>query len=190
MAPVPPGKGWRSLCFLPGGGSPMKRNILVTLDGSKESESILSEVQRITTPRDQVHLLHVVPPLHAPMGLQATHVLAPLEQALRYLQAIRERAVPGQHGLDLVRSGDPAEEILTVALEKNINLIAMSTHGRRLMGRLLLGSVALEVVRRAQLPVLLGRPGIPRSSRPVQRILVALEGAEAPREDRKSTRLN
>lgn len=160
----------------------MIRNILVPVDGSKESESILQEVQRIATLRDQMHLLHVVPPVHAPVGLQPTHVLALLDQGLNYLGSIRERALPGQPGLDLVRAGDPVEEILGAVLEKNISLIAMSTHGRSAVDRLLMGSVALEVVKRAQLPVLLTRPDTLRSSRPVQRILLAVEGFEPPRE--------
>ena len=157
----------------------MIRNILVPLDGSKETESILPEVQRIASLRDKVHFIHVVPPMHFPIGTPPTRVIEFLEQALAYLQATRLRWLPDQHGLDLVRTGDPASEILGAALEKNINLIAMSTHGRSSLGCLLLGSVASEIVRKAQLPVLLARPDVPRSSRPVQRILVGVEGTEA-----------
>jgi nucleotide-binding universal stress UspA family protein len=45
-----------------------------------------------------------------------------------------------------------------------------------------LGSVAATVVRRAQLPVLLSRPDILVPSRPVEKILVALEGPEPPKD--------
>ncbi len=57
----------------------------------------------------------------------------------------------------LVRSGDPAEEILACAKAEHVGLIAMSTHGRSGLRRTLFGGVAEAVVRRAPLPVLLVR---------------------------------
>lgn len=50
--------------------------------------------------------------------------------------------------------GDPAEEIVRVARESEAELIVMGTHGRTGLGRLLLGSVAEEVMRKADCPVL------------------------------------
>jgi len=50
--------------------------------------------------------------------------------------------------------GDAVEEILRVAKEANADLIVMGTHGRTGLGRLLMGSVAEQVVRRASCPVL------------------------------------
>jgi nucleotide-binding universal stress UspA family protein len=160
----------------------MTRRILVPLDGSKEAESILSQVQRIASLRDEVHFLHLVPPLHSPVGLEPTHVLSLDEQASTYLQTTRDKWLSGQGGLNLVRTGDPADGILNLALEKNIELIAMTTHGRSGVAKLFLGSVASEVVRKSQLPVLLTRPNMKLSSRRIQRILVSVEGQETPKE--------
>ena len=53
--------------------------------------------------------------------------------------------------------GDPAREILAGAAETGADLIAMTTHGRSGLGRLLLGSVAQAVLRRADIPVFLMR---------------------------------
>lgn len=53
--------------------------------------------------------------------------------------------------------GDPAEEIRRVALLEGADLIAMSTHGRSGLGRLMFGSVAEQVIRRAGIPVLMIR---------------------------------
>jgi nucleotide-binding universal stress UspA family protein len=50
--------------------------------------------------------------------------------------------------------GDPAAEILRTAEEGPCDLIVLGTHGRTGLGRLLLGSVAEEVVRKATCPVL------------------------------------
>lgn len=50
--------------------------------------------------------------------------------------------------------GDPAPEILHVADEVHADLIVLGTHGRRGLSRLLLGSVAEQVIRRARCPVI------------------------------------
>jgi nucleotide-binding universal stress UspA family protein len=50
--------------------------------------------------------------------------------------------------------GDPATEILRVAHESDCDLIVMGTHGWTGLSRLLMGSVAAEVVRKATCPVL------------------------------------
>ena len=50
--------------------------------------------------------------------------------------------------------GDPVTEILQVADEVGTDLIVMGTHGRTGLGRLFMGSVAEQVLRRAQCPVL------------------------------------
>jgi nucleotide-binding universal stress UspA family protein len=49
--------------------------------------------------------------------------------------------------------GDPAGEIVRLANEKQADLIVMGTHGRRGLRRLLMGSVAEQVVRKAPCPV-------------------------------------
>jgi nucleotide-binding universal stress UspA family protein len=158
----------------------MTKQILVPLDGSKEAEAILSEVQRVATVWDNVHLLHLLPPLPTPVGLDPTHMITLQNQAEAYLDATRERWLIGQKGINVVNSGDPASGILGYALEKNIDLIAMTTHGRSGMARFLFGSVAATVVRKAQLPVLLTRPDILHHARPLRRILVSVAGSETP----------
>jgi nucleotide-binding universal stress UspA family protein len=59
--------------------------------------------------------------------------------------------VPVEHRLV---EGYPAEQILRVAAQKNCDLILMGTHGRTALNRLLMGSVAEQVVRKAPCPVL------------------------------------
>lgn len=53
-----------------------------------------------------------------------------------------------------LEEGDPTTEILRVAREINADLIVLGTHGRTGLARLLMGSVAEEVVRKASCPVL------------------------------------
>jgi nucleotide-binding universal stress UspA family protein len=54
----------------------------------------------------------------------------------------------------LLADGSPAEEIVRVAEDRHCDLIVMGTHGRTGLGRLLMGSVAEEVMRKAPCPVL------------------------------------
>jgi nucleotide-binding universal stress UspA family protein len=57
----------------------------------------------------------------------------------------------------MVRRGQPAEEILASARAAGADLIAMTTHGRSGLGRLLFGSVAEAALRQAEIPVFLMR---------------------------------
>ncbi|MCC6271442.1 MAG: universal stress protein, partial [Microbacteriaceae bacterium] len=58
--------------------------------------------------------------------------------------------------------GEPTREILAAADSRQCDLIAMSTHGHRLPGDLILGNVASEVRHRTEIPVLMVRaPGRP-----------------------------
>ncbi len=70
----------------------------------------------------------------------------------------------------LLEEGDPATAILQVAQERRCELIVMGTHGRTGLGRLLMGSVAEQVVRNAPCPVLtvrLPQRLVPPSEAPV-----------------------
>ncbi|MDI3292030.1 universal stress protein [Polyangium sp. 15x6] len=72
------------------------------------------------------------------------------------LEAHRSRGVE----LDgVLREGRSADEICKTAAEISADLIVMGTHGRGVIGRALLGSVATAVVRHAKIPVMtLRRP--------------------------------
>jgi len=145
----------------------MARTILVPLDGSAASERILPEASRILGTNGRVHLLHLL------SGKSA-------REGKGYLERLRRSAFPRSEGLNLVRTGKAADGILRAALEKNIDLIAMTTHARDGVGRHLLGSVAAEVVRASQLPVLLSRPDTPAPRNPIRRILVPIDGNQSP----------
>jgi nucleotide-binding universal stress UspA family protein len=78
----------------------------------------------------------------------AEEYLAPIAAALR---------ARGVSTTWAVRHGRPNEEILAAAAESGVDMIAMATHGRTGFGRLLFGSVAEAVLRRATVPVFLMR---------------------------------
>lgn len=62
-----------------------------------------------------------------------------------------DASVPFEHRLV---TGDPASEIVAVANEEGVDLIVLGTHGRTGLKRLLMGSVAEAVVRKANCPVI------------------------------------
>jgi len=78
------------------------------------------------------------------------------ERILKMLEDVKptDPSVPFAHRLTI---GDPAGEIVRIAGEEKAEMIVMGTHGRTGMTRLLMGSVAEGVVRRAPCPVLVYR---------------------------------
>ncbi len=155
----------------------MTCRILVALDGSPASDSALREVERIVQGGASVHFIRVVPMLPLSVNATSAGVMAGHDQALVFLGRLRER-LPDVRGLDLIRTGDPADAILGAALEFDIDLIAMGSHARSEGTGRTLGNVAESVVRGAQLPVLLGRPCMTAAPKVLRRILVPLDGSE------------
>jgi nucleotide-binding universal stress UspA family protein len=57
----------------------------------------------------------------------------------------------------LVKRGDPVDEILAQAEDRNCDLIVMGTHGHGILEEAIIGSTARRVVRRSKKPVLVVR---------------------------------
>jgi universal stress protein A len=79
----------------------------------------------------------------------------------------------------LARFGPPVDEIVKTATEEKVDLVVMGTHGRRGMARILMGSVAEGVVRRAPCPVAVLRRGVRPVSEPLAAALAAAVDAPA-----------
>jgi nucleotide-binding universal stress UspA family protein len=82
----------------------------------------------------------------------------PAEDAEGELAAFIRAEVPQAPVTPLVRTGDPADEIVAAAREWGADLIVVGTHGRRGIGRMFLGSVAETVLRHAPCAVLVIPP--------------------------------
>jgi nucleotide-binding universal stress UspA family protein len=164
----------------------MLERILIPLDGSETAEAILPHVRRVLRRHDaETILLHAVPPFPPDFHLAVPRID---EDAHRYIRRMNFLLVnDGVRSRGLVRHGAPAETILSVSEEEGVSLIAMSTHGRTGLERLVFGSAAEQVLRESRWPVLIVR-SLPSSvgtiSRgrleglPFHRILVPLDGAE------------
>ena len=143
----------------------MYKRALVPLDGSEIAETIIPFLIEIAGPLDMsVVLLRVLEP-QMPLAMEgATSVMpedveARRKDAEEYLAplvaGLRARGVKVTSG---VRRGLPVSaEIVAAAREADADLIAMTTHGRSGLGRLLFGSIAEAVLREAHIPVFLLR---------------------------------
>ena len=165
--------------------------MLVPLDGSVEAEGALPQVRRLVTDTTgRVVLLRVVPTGPDVGDPPAEHPEA-IAEAETYLQQVARGlasdGVPVQTAVRYVDPADveafyegPAQLIRRAATAHHADLIAMSTHGRSGVRRLVLGSVAAALVREAPVPLLLvrGFHGYGRShAGPYQRLLVPLDGS-------------
>lgn len=87
------------------------------------------------------------------------HTMSPMDSELdsTKLMKMLPKATNVTFEEDILR-GDTAEEILRFVEENNIDLIVIGSHGRKGVSRLLMGSVAEAIVRRAHVPVLTVKP--------------------------------
>jgi nucleotide-binding universal stress UspA family protein len=151
------------------------RRILVPLDGSDFSDQILANARELaTTTRSELILLTIVQPIMAaaaaglgepsvaspaPIGLLPTDADAVKEET-NWLES--KAAELRSSGL-VVKSavlvhGNAGHAIVDYAKDHSADVIAMSTHGRGAVKRLLMGSVATDVFRRSSAATLLYRP--------------------------------
>jgi nucleotide-binding universal stress UspA family protein len=136
-----------------------EERILVPLDGSRCAESILPKVEELAKGSQRgVCLLRVVSVDTAFSADPIDAEVKVVREAEQYLEGVKDQLQT--QGLDVdthVRYGDDVDEILDHASRKEIDLIAMSTHGRRGINWLIRGSVAERVVQQVTKPVLMDR---------------------------------
>ncbi|MCC7163707.1 MAG: universal stress protein [Anaerolineae bacterium] len=148
----------------------MMKKILVPLDGSTMSEAVLPYVRtfakslnaevilmRVVTNQVYETMPAQVPPMPV-MTMRATSEQDYYGQAEGYLQRVAFDYFPDSVVRLEVMGGPTTDSILDFAMTHEVDMIAMTTHGRSGLSRMVLGSVADEVMRRSHLPVLLVRP--------------------------------
>jgi nucleotide-binding universal stress UspA family protein len=146
----------------------MYKKILVPLDGSALSESILDHVVAIATSCQvpEVVLLRVINPLdESAWEAIDTKVASDLDktyhtEATNYLEKIAiNLRTKGLNVKVEVLTGNPAEEIMKYSQRSGMDLIVMSTHGGSGFSRWVFGSVTDKVIRHTEVPVLIKPAG-------------------------------
>jgi nucleotide-binding universal stress UspA family protein len=134
------------------------RRILVPIDFSEPSQNALDHAKELAmTYGAEIHLLHVVEEVALPgaYGMEPISFVVP--EIIQSTETALADMVKEEVGYEHVRvesvAGYPATTILDYIDEHDIDLVAIATHGRTGLDRLLLGSVAEKVVRRAACPV-------------------------------------
>lgn len=148
----------------------MYKKILVPLDGSELAEQVLPHVSQLAGCTGAEIVLLRVPsePVYDYVAPNTEVVLEMRRDIEMGAQVYLDEIATELRAMNLAVStlvvwGAPVQDtILQVAREINADLIAMSTHGRSGIARLVIGSVADDVVRHAPVPVLLARPEAPR----------------------------
>lgn len=174
----------------------MFKRILVPLDGSSVAEGILPYVRTLTkalgaradllrTFQNPAHELMIGDETGmSTLAVSLDGVVEALhKQAEDYVQGMAKSLEAGgiKTATD-VRSGPAAEHIVNEAEPASETLIAMSTHGRTGVSRLLMGSVTDRVVQTAKAPILVVRPDSDAAdsgkAASIKTIIVPLDGSE------------
>lgn len=130
------------------------KKILCPVDFSESSEAALAYASSLAKESGaELHIVYVYEETIAYTEGLGSYVppadLGPDKERLLAIQPTCE--VPVQHKFIV---GHPADTLVDYAADNEIGLIVMGTHGRTGLSRLLMGSVAEAVVRRATCPVL------------------------------------
>jgi nucleotide-binding universal stress UspA family protein len=125
--------------------------ILVATDFSQCSLRALEYAEGLARKLgSELLLMHAEGLTLAGPGMAALMHLAAERELARTVQQLRHGHLEAQ---SLLRPGAPVEEIVKAAETERADLIVMGTHGRQGVARVLLGSVAEQVVRTAPCPV-------------------------------------
>lgn len=136
-------------------------SILFPTDFSRSNEAALEYASTLAAESGAtLHVLHVhdIRDLSTVTGEASSVFASAWQEGLEEARKILEKIVPARAGVDCNHNcviGTPEEEIVSFASENECELIVMASHGRTGLSRLLMGSVAESVMRKASCPVLI-----------------------------------
>ena len=147
----------------------MFKKILVALDHSPADAALLSPVKELARLAGSELLL-----LHVSTGWAAQwqknlnlRDSAEMQEDRQYLEQLRsELSAEGFQVSARHAAGQPSDEILKAAREEHCDLIAMATHGHRLLSDVIHGTTITRVRHESEVPIFLARaPGLAGENR-------------------------
>lgn len=163
----------------------MYDRILYPTDGSEPAESVLDYALRIASEHEAtIHILNVADTSRNSLTRIRGELIDVLErEGERIVDEAEQRATErGIPAVSEVIQGTPSTSIVEYGVQFDIDLIVMATHGRRGLGRFLIGSVTERVINTAEVPVISVNPDRDRPlSYPCEELLVPIDrsrGAE------------
>jgi nucleotide-binding universal stress UspA family protein len=151
------------------------KKVLLAVDETKGSMSVLSVFKRMVKSPDEVILLHVeqLEGKSLMTGMLGDAEMSTLKEALKgteHKEALDRKAEKilayykkaleddGQTNIKtIVMEGNPADEILMVAEEEKVDMIVMGCNGKRGLNRFISGCTTKAVERGANVPVLVAK---------------------------------
>ncbi len=134
-----------------------RKSVLIPIDFSEQSYQALAPAQELVEDSSSLKLIHVLAPLHPadPAAMWDTINDEDRKQKVRLFtqDKLREMGYGNIH-IEVV-IGDTTSKIVDYAQETDADLIVMTSHGRKGVGRFLIGSIAEQVVRLSHCPVLI-----------------------------------
>lgn len=178
-----------------------RMKILIGYDGSSYSDAAVDDLRRAGLPSEVEALVvsvgdaPVIPPLAShdviERALIGDRVVSIVDQANRQVSEALKQAnelvlsaslrlksyFPTWQVDGKVLAGTPAAELIRKAEEWKADLIVVGSQGRSAIGRLVLGSVSLEVASKSRCSVRIGRQTTAPAERKELRILIGLDGS-------------
>lgn len=151
------------------------KKVLIAVDETKGSKAVLSVFQNLVRPPEEVILVHVERLEGGSMMIDmlGKAEMSTLKESLKgteYKEALDRKAEKVLNyyrkaledgGLirvrTIIREGIPADEILKVAEEEDVDLIITGHNGKKGLFRLVTGCVSKEIEKSSKVPVLVGR---------------------------------
>jgi len=136
----------------------MYKHILIPLENSSADETILTHIRPLARIEGaKLLLVHVADGWVARNfnQLQLAESQEMKEDRAYLQQRVRELTGEGFSCDAVLALGEPSDEIIKLAREKNVDLIAMTTHGHRFISDILYGATVDKVRHKVEVPVLL-----------------------------------
>lgn len=156
------------------------KNILVATDFSDASKHALQCAAAVTDANDaKLFVLHAVPPLpHLPVPLDPLPASVDpeiFEAKNNFHKVVATGPLGRVHHEEILERGPVPEVVLEAVRKEKIDLLVLGTRGRTGLTKLVLGSVAEELFRRAPCPVLTVGPSAGETRHQIRRVLFATD---------------
>jgi nucleotide-binding universal stress UspA family protein len=151
------------------------KQVLVAVDDTKASESVVSVFENLVRPPEEVIILHVerLEGRSLMIDMLGEAELSTLKESMKgteYKEEMDRKAEKivnhykktfENGGLirvtTMIREGIPSEEIAKVAEEENVELVIIGCDGKRGLNRLITGCVSKDVERSSRVPVIVAK---------------------------------
>jgi len=136
--------------------------VLVPIDFSDYSKDALNySINFIKCFKAELYLVYVIEPVIYPPDFSATQITIPptdlevMKNAEENLSQLMKNEIPKDiKATKIIKTGKPFFEIIETAKDENIDLIIIASHGHSGIEKILFGSTAEKVIKKAPCPVL------------------------------------